>query len=290
MDILIEPKACDITQVQMDMFGLSNIEHYKFFAQLGIGFEQQFYHDLYDTAFFDVFGLDDPDRESCGSLVTELYSPYSFFFDFPIQKALTLQPLWEDQEGIFLEAYQKFTINGISTTIPITATVWNCDLISVGFAKTQISIEYEIGTGTTEKQIPAVEQKPECNLVFSEFIASVSASSNEAATAAVKFENGAFSINSFDYSLDSHTILYNVYIDTPIIATDPLLFDITFTKPAPQFNRAGLTVTPITCSSEDALWSLEIPPMINPTIQVVSVQMTTASSVVTYAPGVVTIN
>jgi len=93
----------------------------------------------------------------------------------------------------------------------------------------------------------------------------------DSAPAAVVLENGAFTINSNDYTLDTHTLRIYVVIDTPIIATDPLLFDIEFTKPPPAFNKAGFEVTPITCSAVDATWSLELPPFVDPTIQVVTV-------------------
>jgi len=84
-----------------------------------------------------------------------------------------------------------------------------------------------------DKALPAVEQKPECNLSFTEFSLGSPVTSNDATLAAVIFENGAFKIDSTDYSLATHTLRHFVNIETPIIATEQLIFDITFTKPAP---------------------------------------------------------
>ena len=63
------------------------------------------YLDLYEEAFYSVFGLDDPDRESCGSLTVDLVSPYPFLGDFPTLKTFVLAPDWTDEEGIYTEAY-----------------------------------------------------------------------------------------------------------------------------------------------------------------------------------------
>ena len=93
IEILIEPKACDITQEQVDAFGLAHATDYaQLIAQLGIGWETVLYHELYDEAFYGVFGLDDPDRESCGSLEVELVSPYPFLADYPTLKTFVLAP------------------------------------------------------------------------------------------------------------------------------------------------------------------------------------------------------
>lgn len=133
VEILIEPKACDILQENLDAFVAEHAQEYDLYAQLGIGWEQKSYFNLFETAYFEFFGLDDPDRESCGELTTEFVSPYPFLNDFPTLKTLVLQPDWTDPEGTFTEAYQVFSVNGFSASIPVKATVWDCDLISVAF-------------------------------------------------------------------------------------------------------------------------------------------------------------
>ena len=127
-------------------------------------------------------------------------------------------------------------MDGKSTSLPISAFVWNCDLISVGFKKISLQVEYEIGSGPLEKPLPAVEQKPECNIPFTDFSIVSTSASSDAAPAAVVFENASFTIDSNDYTLDTHTLRFVVAIDTSIIATESFIFDITFTKPPPQFN------------------------------------------------------
>ena len=64
-----------------------------------------YYFELFDTAFYEIFELDDPDRESCGLMTTELVSPYPFLADFPTLKVFVLQPDWTDIEGTYTEAY-----------------------------------------------------------------------------------------------------------------------------------------------------------------------------------------
>jgi len=44
----------------------------------------------------------------------------------------------------------------------------------------------------------------------------------------------------------------------------------------------GLSISPLTCSKADADWSIELPPVANASIQQVTIQMTTASSVFEY--------
>ena len=116
-----------------------------------------------------------------------------------------------------------------------------------------MEVEYEIGSGPLDKSLPAVKQVPECNLIFTDFLISQTDTSNEATKAAVVFDNGNFKIDSDDYSLNTHTLRYFVSIDTAIIATDPLIFDITFTKPPPQLNGTP-SPSPITCSKDDSDW------------------------------------
>ena len=105
--------------------------------------------------------------------------------------------------------------------------------MSVGFKKPTILIEYEIGSGPLEKSLPEVEQKPECGLSFTEFYLGSVVASISSASGAVVFENGKFTISSNDYTLDTHTVRLNVIIDTTIIVTDPLIFDIEFLTPPP---------------------------------------------------------
>lgn len=261
IDILIGIKACDVLQENMDEFCATYPDYYQMFAQLGVTWEQVLYSDLYDTAYYEWFGLDDPDRESCGDLVTEFNSPYPFLVDFPSLQTLQLKPEWTDAEGIYTEAAQTFTLNGFSCSIPVTATVWDCDLVSVGFKQDSMNIEYEIGSGAFDKVLPEVVQKPDCGLVFNEYAITKTEASIDAALATTQLDKSVIKIQSSDYSLGSHTLRIYVSIVTPIITTEPLIVDIIFTKPVPEFNLDGLNVTPLTCSEDDANWVLELPPL-----------------------------
>ena len=78
-------------------------------------------------------------------------------------------------------------------------------------------------------------QKPECNLIFTEFyIGKVETSAKtEQATASVIFENNIITVNTDDYSLNTHTVRLRIYINTSVIATEPLIVDVEFVSPPP---------------------------------------------------------
>jgi hypothetical protein len=44
------------------------------------------------------------------------------------------------------------------------------------------------------------------------------------------------------------------------------LVEIKLLADGPQFNLDGFEITPITCSSNDAIWSLRLPPVMHPEI------------------------
>ena len=56
-----------------------------------------------------------------------------------------------------------------------------------------------------------------------------------------------------------------------------LLVEIKLLAAGPQFNLAGFEITPITCSSNDAIWSLKLPPVMDPEIQTVAITMESSS-------------
>lgn len=163
--------------------------------------------------------MDDPDRESCGELATSLVSPYPFLIDFPSLQTIQFKPESSDSEGIYTEAFQRFTLNGFSCEIPITATVWDCQILSVAFKKSSESVEYEIGSGPLEQTLPDVVQRPDCKLSFNEFLITSRVTSNDATLAAVAFDNGVIKINTSDFTLATHTLRLFVSIDTAIVAT-----------------------------------------------------------------------
>ena len=88
----------------------------------------------------------------------------------------------------------------------------------------------------------------------------------EQAAASVIIENGIITVNTDDYTLNTHTVRLRVYIDTYVIATEPLIVDVEFVSPPPKFDRIGFSVIAITCSPADVTWSLELPPVVSPEI------------------------
>lgn len=281
IDILIEQKLCDITQAQVTSFCNSKLDFYKMQAQLGVGWVQVMYSDLFDTAYHVVFGLDDPDRDSCGELTTEVFTPYPFLVDFPSLQTVQLKPEYTDAEGVYTEAYQTFTVNGFSCDLQMTATVWDCDLISVGFMEASVEVEYEIGSGQLSKSLPKVEQKPNCNLDFNEFAIVETQTSNDLTLVAVNFDNGTVKINSDDFTLNTHTLRLFVSVVTDIIVTEPMIFDITFKNPELKFDMDSVDNSPLSCSEDDANWVLKLPIADTGSSQV-SVEMTTVSEYFTY--------
>ena len=66
------------------------------------------------------------------------------------------------------------------------------------------------------------------------------------------------------------------------VEAKPLTLTINFRSPPPQFDTRDYSVEPLTCSEDDASWSMPLPPIHNPDIQTVKIEMTSKSELFTY--------
>ena len=54
-----------------------------------------------------------------------------------------------------------------------------------------------------------------------------------------------------------------VIADELSVKAEPLILNINFRSPPPQFDKTGFSVEPLTCSEEDAVWSMPLPPILD---------------------------
>ena len=128
---------------------------------------------------------------------------------------------------------------------------------------------YKIGSGPQSESLPKVVQEPDCGLTFDTLTMSTPKTSLPAdkVAAAIIFDS---KLNILDIETDDLSLLadskiaYEFEIEQDLIEdVAPLKVEIDLETDPPSFDRSGLEVDTITCSSKDKGWSLDVPP-INP--------------------------
>ena len=90
-------------------------------------------------------------------------------------------------------------------------------------------------------------------------------------------------IDTDDLSFSNQDVSVNVSVDDVRLHGEALRLDIRFTSPPPQFDRTGFQVDPVTCSEDDATWSMPLPPILHADTQVVTIEMAGESELFTYS-------
>lgn len=170
-------------------------------------------------------------------------------------------------EGTFEDSYLQVSINGASMKVPIKVVTFSCTVNSVGFKSSSISVDYQIGTGLVQEDLPAIEQKPDCGLPLTQIVIK-SITSNlakDVLTAAITIDTdlAAVIIATDDVTLDGEQVSIVLAIDVadaknPIEAKE-LFFDIEFIALPPEFDMSDFSVEPLTCSPSDSEWTMTLP-------------------------------
>ena len=71
-----------------------------------------------------------------------LASPYSFLFHDIKNQIVTLEPVENDEEGLYEDAYLEYTLDGLSFNTPIYATITTCQVDKLSFKTPIVSVSY----------------------------------------------------------------------------------------------------------------------------------------------------
>ena len=159
------------------------------------------------------------------------------------------------------------SINDASMKVPIKVVTFSCTVNSVGFKSSSISVDYQIGAGLVQEDLPAIEQKPDCGLPFNQIvIKSITSNLAEdviAAAITVDTDLAAVIIATDDVTLDGEQVSIVLAIDVTdaknAIEAKELFFDIEFNAKPPEFDMSDFSVEPLTCGPSDSEWTMTLP-------------------------------
>lgn len=118
--------------------------------------------------------------------------------------------------------------------VAIKVVTFSCTVNSVGFKSSSISVEYQIGSESVQKDLPGIEQKPDCGLPLNQIVVkSITSNLAEdvlAAAVTIDTDLAAVIIVTDDITLDGEQVSIVLSIDVadadPPIETKDLFFDI----------------------------------------------------------------
>lgn len=114
----------------------------------------------------EAFKMNDPDFEICGPLIVSFVSdkafPYLSFSEasvsLNIDPSETTEPTSSEQAIIFFSRY-NFTFE-----VPIKADIVPCQVKKLSWDPAAMTINYELGSGSSDGTLPDLVQEPDCQL------------------------------------------------------------------------------------------------------------------------------
>ena len=233
-----------------------------------VGEDKQSYQSTYDD-ILKKLDYDDFKLKYCGEITEEFSSSKAYLKHDSESKSVTLSGDESSVEEIYEQAFIELKFHTYSLKIPIRAEFEVCKVQKLSFAKTRLSVAYKIGAGPQSESLPKVVQEPDCGLSFDTLKMSTPKTSLPAdkVAAAIIFDSdqNILDIETDDLSLLADPkIAYEFEIEQDLVEdVAPLKVEIKLETDPPSFDRSGLEVDTITCSSKDKGWSFDVPP-INP--------------------------
>ena len=157
-------------------------------------------------------------------------------------------PAEGDKEGIFEDSSIEITISNTTVTIPIKAVSILCNVELVGFKTKSVAVEYEIGSGSVQEDLPSIVQKPDCGLPLDKIIVkSITSNLAEdvlASAVTIDSDLGAIIIATDDIFLNGEQVSIVLSIDVadtePPVKAKELFFDIVFKAKDPEFDMSSI--------------------------------------------------
>ena len=157
-------------------------------------------------------------------------------------------PAEGDKEGIFEDSSLELTISNTTVIVPIKAVSILCNVKSVGFQTKSVAVEYEIGSGSVQADLPSIVQKPDCGLPLNKIIVKSKTSNlaEDVLASAVTIDTdlGAIIMVTDDITLNGEQVSIVLSIDVadsdPPIEAKELFYDIVFKAKDPEFDMSSI--------------------------------------------------